>query len=283
MTALPTPLISAQQLHQRMGDQKLVILDASYYMPAMQRDGAAEWASARIGDAQHFDFDQKICEPGAEYPHTMPSAELFQSSVTALGISTDSKIVVYDGMGMFASPRAWWMFKAMGHPQVSVLNGGLPAWQAEGFALNTEPPKVTPRGDFVAKYDSSLFSDTETVLMALQDDGARVLDARSAGRFAGNEAEPRAGLRGGHMPGAKNLPFTNLLQDGFLKPATELKDQLAAVAKPEQRLIFSCGSGVTACHLALAAEVAGYPQLSVYDGSWCEWGARPELPVTIDR
>ena len=282
MTALPTPLISAEQLSARLNDPDLVILDASYFMPAMQRDGVAEWKEQRIANAQHFDFDTKICDPDAEYPHTMPSPELFSEAVQALGVNQDSQIVVYDSLGLFASPRVWWMFRAMGHEQVTILNGGLPAWLAAGFSLTKTAPEKPACGNFVANYQAGLFCDAETVLMALQDNSSKVLDARGAGRFSGQEAEPREGLRSGHMPGAKNLPFTDLLDNGYMRPTEELKARFSELANSDQQLIFSCGSGVTACHLALAATLSGYPNPSVFDGSWSEWGARPELPIARD-
>ena len=283
MSALPTPLITVEQLSQRLNNEKLVVLDASYFMPAMQRDGRTEWQQQRIGNAQYFDFDQQICEPAADYPHMMPTPELFTEAVQALGVDQDSEVVVYDSLGLFSSPRAWWMFRAMGHDNVAILNGGMPAWQSAGLALNTDSPRSLKAGDFVANYRPEMISDAETVLMALQDASVRVLDARSASRFDGSEPEPREGLRSGHMPGAKNLPFNNLLDNGFLRPAEALAPLFSEVVNPEQRLIFSCGSGVTACHLALAAHVCGYPDLSVYDGSWSEWGARPELPLATAK
>lgn len=283
MTSLPTPLITAEQLSQRLNHEKLVVLDASYFMAAMQRDGRTEWQTQRIANAQYFDFDQQICEPGTEYPHMMPSPELFTDCVQALGVDQDSDVVVYDTLGLFSSPRAWWMFRAMGHDNVTILNGGMPAWLSADLPLNTDEPRPNKAGNFIANHRPEMISDAEMVLMALQDPSSCVLDARSASRFDGSEPEPREGLRSGHMPGAKNLPFTGLLDNGFLRPVEELKPAISALASPEQRLIFSCGSGVTACHLALAAHVCGYPDLSVFDGSWSEWGARPELPIATAK
>lgn len=237
----------------------------------------------RIPGSRFFDFDHKICRTDTDLPHMMPDSETFNREVRKLGVNQNSAIVVYDALGVFTSPRAWWMFRAMGHDNVAVLNGGLPAWRQAGQPVESGEPTAVAEGDFSAIERLFAFRDADDVQAALQDAETLVLDARSAERFNAEVDEPRPGLRRGHMPGALNLPFINLLQQGiYLRDATALHEAFLAlgITGHDQRLLFSCGSGVTACVLALAAELAGYTNLSVYDGSWAEWG-RPDsgLPV----
>lgn len=273
---LPTPLVAVEWLAAHLGHPDLVVLDAHMQPPSAPASTAPV---VQIPGARRFDFDKKICAPDTDLPHMLPSAELFSAEVQALGIKSSSLIVVYDRLGIFSAPRAWWMFRAMGHTRVAVLDGGLPAWQAAGLSVEPETAYAGARGDFVAQLQSGLFCDADTVAAELSSGRRPVLDARSAARFAGLEPEPRAGLRAGHMPGALNLPFGQLQQGGKMKSVADLQAEFAPVLAEQQAPIFSCGSGVTACILALGAELAGYQGLTVYDGSWSEWGGDPARPV----
>ncbi|MBU8899578.1 sulfurtransferase [Corallococcus sp. M34] len=271
--------MSVSWLAEHLGHPQLVVLDASL-KPATASAGASTGNALHVPGTRLFDFDKRICDQTTSLPHMMPSPELFEREVRALGIRRDSRIVIYDRVGVYASPRAWWMFKAMGHEHVAVLDGGLPAWvEAKhpcapvGSATPVEP------GDFSAAPRPGLFCDAEQVAAALSDNGYAVLDARSEGRFLGREPEPRAGLRPGHMPRALNLPFNAVLANGRMRDAEELAVLFDAKAAPQRKLIFSCGSGVTACILALAAVQAGRRELAVYDGSWSEWGLPSSRPV----
>jgi thiosulfate/3-mercaptopyruvate sulfurtransferase len=279
MTALvlPTPLVSISWLAAHLQSPHLVVLDASMQPPG---SSAAPSSAAQryIPGARVFDFDAKICAPTTSLPHMLPSPELFTREVRALGVNAESRIVVYDRLGIFSSPRAWWMFQAMGHDSVAVLDGGLPAWLEAGLPVAPAPASASP-GDFVAAPRDGLFCDADHVARALGDARVAVLDARSAGRFLGQEPEPRPGLRSGHMPNALNLPFSAVQTQGRMRPRQELVSLLSAAVGDRQRLIFSCGSGVTACTLALAAEIAGYSDKAVYDGSWSEWGLPSSRPV----
>ncbi len=266
-------LVEAEWLRERLGSDRLVLLDASWYLPAQARDPDAEFAERHIPGALRFDFDTVVADRASALPHMLPSAAEFETHARGLGINGDGQIVIYDTAGVFAAPRAWWMFKAMGHADVAVLSGGLAAWIAADGPLAGGAPGEVAQGDFVARPVPGRLADLNQMKRVVGAGAAQVLDARPAGRFAGREAEPRAGLRSGHMPGAINLPSGDLVREGRYRPADELAALFAAAGiDPDRPVIASCGSGVTACILALGGEIAGLPPIAVYDGSWAEWG-----------
>jgi len=272
-------LVSTEWLAAHLKDVRVV--DASWYMPGESRDPAAEFAAAHIPGAVHFDIDA-IADRSTDLPHMLPTADAFAQAVGALGIGNDHTVVVYDGSGIFSAPRVWWMFKAMGHDKVKVLDGGLPKWKDEGRAVESGPAdpvpqtfRATPRPGIIRKFDD--------VMDIVRDRSAQIADARSPGRFTGEEAEPRPGVRGGHMPGAANVHFRTLLADGSFKPPAQLREIFAAAGVDVQKpIVTSCGTGVTAAILMLALDDLGAREVSLYDGSWTEWGGRPDAPVVKD-
>lgn len=277
---LPDALVSVDWLKLHLDAENLVIFDASWHMPATGRDGLEEWQQAHIPGARFFDFDSKICAPDSELPHMMPGEAIFTRELQALGLNQDSVVVVYDSMGMFSSPRAWWMLRAMGCEKVALLDGGLVAWDEAEYpieSLSEEPAYAA--GDFIAKVNPKLIADAAEVSAALDNASVCVLDARPVPRFFGTADEPRPGLRRGHMPGALNLPFADMFKHGLLKPRDELREVIAPLIADNERTIYSCGSGVTACIVAFAAEYIGYENFAIYDASWCEWGLPGDLPV----
>lgn len=278
---LPSDLVSVQWLAEHHNHSDLVLLDASWHMPMTNRNGHQEWLNERIDNAQFFDFDREVCDQDAALPHMMPAPQHFELSVQMLGINNNSVVIVYDSLGIFSSPRVWWMFKAMGFNNIAVLDGGLPAWKEAGYKVNVNPPLANerPQGDFKAIYQADLISNKEQVYKAIDDKNVSLIDARARERFLGEVPETRAGLRVGHIPSAINLPITEILNNQTMKNAYQLAQIFEALMPQKQKMIFSCGSGVTACILALGAKLAGYDALSVYDGSWSEWGASDTLPV----
>ncbi|THA59698.1 sulfurtransferase [Streptomyces sp. A0958] len=264
VSALPGPLVTTDWLAAHLGAPGLLVFDASV--------GAHRGAGRRIAGARPFDIDGALSDPTGPLPHTMPDAGRFTDELRALGLHDGDTVVVYDAVGIYSSARAWWMLRAMGFDRAAVLDGGLPAWTAAGLPVDEGPPAAAAPGDFTARPRPGLVVGADTVVDALGDPGAAVFDARTRGRFEGTEPEPRAGLRGGHMPGAVNLPFGEIQDEGRMRRPAELRAAFSALAGDRERLYFSCGSGVTACVLALGAELAGYRESAVYDGSWSEWG-----------
>jgi len=269
----PTPLVTPQWLAAHLGDPSLVVIDASWYLAAMQRDGRAEYLAGHIPGAVYWDLD-RLSDPDTSLPHMLPDPESLARAIGGLGIANGDRVVVYDGSGVnLSAPRVWWTLRLAGHAAVSVLDGGLARWRAEGRPLE---PGMVARSPvrFAIRLRPELLRSIGELREALDSPACQVLDARSRGRFEGSEPEPRPGLRGGHIPGARNLPFTELVgSDGRLLPTEELRRRfLAAGVDLSRPVVVSCGSGVSACALALALELLGASGYAVYDGSWSEWG-----------
>ena len=273
-----TPLVEVEWLKEHLENDNLVILDAT--LPkAVKGDTSKDLAAKRIPGARFFDIKNIFSDSLAPFPNTWPGENAFIQAAQNIGVNKNSLIVVYDDHGIYSSARAWWMFKAMGHANIAVLNGGLPAWKNATYDLEEKKSIDIAQGDFIGKYNPDFFKDHQHVLDHLDDREQVVIDARAEDRFQGLVEEPRKGLRSGHIPGSKNLAYTDLLVQGKMLKPKELKEKLRSKIPENKNLVFSCGSGITACVLALAAELSGYQNLSVYDGSWTEWGSIPELPV----
>ncbi|SEL63008.1 thiosulfate/3-mercaptopyruvate sulfurtransferase [Roseovarius azorensis] len=275
----PKTLVSTDWLAAHLKDPDLRVLDGTWFMPAEGRDARAEYEAAHVPGARFFDIED-ISDARSDLPHMAPPVEKFMSKLRAMGVGDGHQVVVYDAKGLFSAARVWWLFRLMGQDNIAVLDGGFPKWQAEGRPVEDMPPVIRDR-HMTVRRQNHMVKDVTQVSAASKLGDYEILDARSAGRFRGEAPEPRAGLRPGHVPGSKNVPYTDLLNaDMTMKDPDGLRAVFAAagvnMAKP---VITSCGSGVTAAVINLALERIGKSDHALYDGSWTEWGAFPTLPV----
>lgn len=278
--ARPEALVSTEWLQDHLAAPDVRVVDGSWYLPAMKRDAKAEFAAAHIPGAVYFDIDE-IADTASPLPHMLPSPEKFSARVRKLGLGDGSRIVAYDGLGLFSAARIWWMFRVFGHNDVAVLDGGLPKWKRENRPLESGASAPRDR-HFTARVNSLLVRDLGQMRRNLGSGREQVLDARSRGRFHGTEPEPRPGLRSGHIPDAKNMPWNEILDPahGTVLSAGALAGKFRdADIDPAKPVVCSCGSGVSACTLALGLHLIGAKQVAVYDGSWSEWGGRADTPV----
>ncbi|WP_221801526.1 sulfurtransferase [Oceanobacter mangrovi] len=278
---MQSPLVSTAWLAANLQNDKLILLDASM-ATVIGKEPIVYDSPCYIPGSHKCDLETVLIYPSSSQPHTFPTAAIFAAAVQPLGIQADSVVVIYDNQGVYSSPRAWWIFRTMGIEQVYVLDGGLPKWLAENrhVVVDLDDAATTSESDLAVNYNDRQVCSCNQLLEQLNDPTITVLDARAQARYLGQVAEPRPGVRAGHIPGSLNLPFLHVLDGDCFKSETQLQQLFAEiVTQPEQRLVFSCGSGITACIILLAAVIAGYNNVALYDGSWAEWGSNPQLPI----
>ena len=276
MVKIEEQIVSVNWLYENMSAKNLIILDASMTKVGTQK--ADKIARKSISNSLFFDLKNIFLNKEGEFPNTVPTQSAFENEAQKLGINNDSCIIIYDDLGTYSSPRAWWLFKLFDFENVAVLNGGLPAWKKEGLPIEIIKTKKIIKGNFKAVLQDDKICGTQEVLLASNNE-KHIFDARSKGRFYATTPEPRKDLRGGHIPNSKSLPYSELQIDGKMKTKEELQEIFSVLNPQREKTIFSCGSGVTACILALGNEIVGNTNYSVFDGSWTEWASALELPV----
>lgn len=273
------PIVSVEWLQSNLGNKNLLILDCSIPKVTVKFSGVISEDKRQIKGAIFFDIKKVFSDVNGAFPNTVLSAEKFEEKAKDLGINSESIIICYDDLGVYSSPRVWWMFQLMGFKNIAVLDGGYPAWESKEYPREKPQKHQLKKGNFTASYQPEKIKCTDDVLCAIENETILIADARSKGRFYTTEPEPRGNVKRGHIPNSVSFPFSSIIENCKLKSEEDLKEIFHQINPQKKELIFSCGTGITAAVLALAAEVSGIKKYAVYDGSWTEWGSTIGLPI----